>query len=270
MTARQIFVAGAMPSRNANGRALPAKLRFYEPDTAYSTPATVYTTSALDVAHEWPVLSDAAGRFPQIWADSAENFDVVWSDQVTDANIRAFSDIAPLSDYVGAAAAMAEQSAEEAEERAEDAQAAATRAERAAERAESAADGPNTVATSSTTMTLGLGSKTLTLEQTGKDYAEGMEVALASDADPTQRMVGTITEFADPSMTVDVTTYTGSGSASSWVISQTAVGGVQSVAGLTGVVTAEPLKDALEISSTDIADFTAAVNSLAIALAVAL
>jgi hypothetical protein len=89
LTARQIIVPGAMPSRDRNGRALPGKLRFYSPDT--TTPATVYTSSALSVAHSFPILSDSAGRWPAIWANSTDSFDVAWSDQTFDALIASYS-----------------------------------------------------------------------------------------------------------------------------------------------------------------------------------
>lgn len=116
MTARQIIVAGAMPSRDANGRALPAKLRFYMPQT--STPATVYADSDLTVALAWPVISDDAGRFAQIWAEEQQYFDVTWSDLATDSLIAGYSNIRPLSDALSA-------SADEADAAADAAQAAA-------------------------------------------------------------------------------------------------------------------------------------------------
>jgi hypothetical protein len=108
MTARRLIVPGAMPSRDANGRALPAKLRFYEPATAYSTPAVVYTTSALDVPHAWPVLSDGAGRFPAVWADSSDTFDVAYTDQTFDRVLGGpYADLSPLADAMVASADMA-------------------------------------------------------------------------------------------------------------------------------------------------------------------
>ena len=119
MTARQLIVAGAMPSRDANGRALPGKLRFYLPGTP--TPAMVYADSGLTIPLAWPIISDSAGRFPQIWADEQTYFDVVWTDLANDANIAAFSDIRPLSDAMQA-------SAHEANAAADAAQAAADQA----------------------------------------------------------------------------------------------------------------------------------------------
>lgn len=131
MAPRQIIVPGAFPSRDANGRVLPGKLRFYQPNTA--TPATVYTDSLLDTPHPWPILSDTAGRWPQIWADEATYFDVGWSDQVNDNPIATFEDIrgfdgAILSSiaFVDGAVAEAQASADAAAQAASDAQAALT------------------------------------------------------------------------------------------------------------------------------------------------
>jgi hypothetical protein len=132
MAARQIIVPGAMPARDANGHALPSKLRFYEAGSG-STPKSVYTSAALNVAHSFPILSDSAGRFPQIWADEDETFDVSWSDQVYDATVAAYSDVRPLSDAVLA-------STDQAEAAADAAQAAQAAAEEAAASAEAVAD----------------------------------------------------------------------------------------------------------------------------------
>jgi len=125
MTARQIIVPGAMPSRDANGRALPAKLYFYQPDT--TTPATVYTSSALSVAHSFPILSDSAGRFSPIWADDANSFDVVWTD-LNDVRQAAYDDIEPLSSATLASATLAEAAADSAEASATSATASAASA----------------------------------------------------------------------------------------------------------------------------------------------
>lgn len=162
MAARQIIVAGAMPARNTNGRALPSKLRFYLPDT--TTPAVVYTDSDLTIPHTWPIISDDAGRWAQIWADESTYFDVVWTDLATDSNIAAYSDVRALDNAVSASADLATEAALQAQEAADaaaataveiantieelgdfsdavtDAQAAAVTATDAAAEAEAAAD----------------------------------------------------------------------------------------------------------------------------------
>jgi hypothetical protein len=109
-----------------------SKLRFYEAGSG-STPKSVYTSAALNVAHSFPILSDSAGRFPQIWAAEDETFNVTWSDQVYDARVAAYSDVRPLSDAVLASSGQAEAAAGAA-------QAAQAAAEAAAASAEAVAD----------------------------------------------------------------------------------------------------------------------------------
>lgn len=77
MSAGIMIFPGAQPSRNRNGGAVYAELRFYENET--TTPKTVYTTSALNVALPFPVVSDDAGRFPAIWADDAQVYTANWA-----------------------------------------------------------------------------------------------------------------------------------------------------------------------------------------------
>lgn len=131
MTARQLIVAGAMPSRDANGRALPAKFRFYMPGT--TTPATVYADNALSVAHPFPLVSDSAGRWPAVWAEEDLYFDAVWSDLAQDALIAGFADVRPLDGAMAAgvvladaAADVAQAAADAAEQTLADTQAAVT------------------------------------------------------------------------------------------------------------------------------------------------
>jgi hypothetical protein len=114
MAPRQIIVPGAFPSRDANGRALPAKLRFYLPNTA--APATVFSDITLSTPHSWPLISDSAGRWPQIWADDALYFDVAWSDLATDQAIATFEDIQPLQDPVLASIAFVDGAVSQAQD----------------------------------------------------------------------------------------------------------------------------------------------------------
>lgn len=111
MTARPVIVPGAMPSRDGNGRSLPAKLRFYTPGSAFTTTKPVYSDYTLATALSQPVLSDAAGRWPQMWADDAEMFDVAWSDQVYDEQIDTFTNLSPANDATLASAELADNSA---------------------------------------------------------------------------------------------------------------------------------------------------------------
>lgn len=114
MTARRLYIGQAMPSRDPNGRALPAKLKFFDPTGTYDTLKAVYTNSALLTAHAQPVLSDSAGRFPEVWADAAETFDVVWYDQTFGRQLDAWTNITPLSDAMTASAADADAAADAA------------------------------------------------------------------------------------------------------------------------------------------------------------
>lgn len=140
MAARQIIVAGAMPSRNNNGRAMPAQLYFYVPDAAFSTPKSVYTDNSLETAHDFPVESDSSGRFPQIWAEEGEFFDVVWKETATGRQHGAFENVQPLADALLASATQADAAADAAEVSATEAAQSATDLAASVAAAEAAAD----------------------------------------------------------------------------------------------------------------------------------
>jgi hypothetical protein len=95
-----------------------------------------------------------------------------------------------------------------------------TKAAEAAASAASALNAPGTSATSTTSMTVGTGSKAFTLAQTGKAYALGQSVVVASTASPGNQMNGIITAFnsGTGAMTVDVSAIVGSGTFASWTI----------------------------------------------------
>lgn len=102
-----------MPSRDANGRALPGLFRFYMPSSG-GIPKTVYVDAGLTVPHEFPIASDGGGRWPQIWADDGQAFDVGWSDQVFDATIKTFSNVQTVKDALLASADIANAAADAA------------------------------------------------------------------------------------------------------------------------------------------------------------
>lgn len=80
---------------------------------------------------------------------------------------------------------------------------------------------PGTSATSASSLTIGTGSQSLTLAQTGKSFAVGQWVSISSSASPgTQWMLGAITAFTSGTgaMTVSVQAAGGSGTLSSWVV----------------------------------------------------
>ena len=91
----------------------------------------------------------------------------------------------------------------------------------AAASAASAANAPGTQATSVTSLTIGAGSKSLTLQQTGKAFTTGQWVNVLDSANPSVNwMAGAITAFnsGTGAITVDVVTAVGSGTLSSWVV----------------------------------------------------
>lgn len=80
--------------------------------------------------------------------------------------------------------------------------------------------GDRFIATSSSTVTVGAGSKTFTLSTTGKSFAVGAYVMAFKTTDPTVYMIGQVTAFVDPTLTISVssTNYGGGGSVSAWTI----------------------------------------------------
>lgn len=90
----------------------------------------------------------------------------------------------------------------------------------AAVSAASAAMTPATNASSTTSLTVGTGSKSLTIE-TGKNFVLGMNVLLASTASPANTMYGQVTSYTAGSgaLVVNVTQVTGSGTLAAWTVS---------------------------------------------------
>lgn len=109
--------------------------------------------------------------------------------------------------------------------------------------ATSALGGATTNSTSSTSLTIGTGSKALTLAETGKAYVVGQYVIIASTANPANKMVGQVTAFSGVTLTVNVASVTGSGTIAAWSISVT---GAPASAGQTAFTPAG------SISSTDV------------------
>lgn len=174
-----------MPSRDANGRALPAFLRFYAPGTSTSTPKTVYADEALTVAHPFPLPSDSGGRYPQIWADEAEYFDVAWSDQTFDALISGFTDIRPLDDALLASASLAQDAAGQAEEAKDATVAIAAKfgdVDAAISAAQSAQDGAENAATAAATILNGPGGVVALRDQTQALRDETLEFRNQAEA----------------------------------------------------------------------------------------
>lgn len=136
-------------------------------------------------------------------------------DSQADAFLGALPDLA--SD-IGAVASNVYANAVEAASSASTASTAATTASTAAT---TALNAPATQATSSTSLTIGGGSKSLTLAQTGKAFAIGQWVSVADTTNPSTRwLAGAVSAFdsGTGAMTIDVAYITGSGSGGSWAV----------------------------------------------------
>ena len=99
---------------------------------------------------------------------------------------------------------------------------ASNSASQAAASAQTAINAPGTSATSTTSLTIGTGSKTLTI-QTGKSFVVGMFVLIAKTSEPANYMSGQITSYNSSTGELIVVVYSsgGSGTHSDWTISLT-------------------------------------------------
>jgi hypothetical protein len=86
--------------------------------------------------------------------------------------------------------------------------------------AQTAVSAPGTSATSSTSLTLGKGSKTLTI-QTGKSIVPGMFVTIAATADPVKYMAAQVISYDSGTgeLITNALDYDGSGTYSAWTVS---------------------------------------------------
>ena len=107
---------------------------------------------------------------------------------------------------------------------------ATTQAGNAATSASSALNAPGTSATSTTSTAIGTGTKTVTI-QTGKAFAVGQTVVLASAANVANQMIGQITAHnsGTGSLTVNVSAIGGSGTLADWIVSLSALNAGTSV-----------------------------------------
>lgn len=96
-----------------------------------------------------------------------------------------------------------------------------------------------TNATSTTSLTVGAGSKSLTVE-TGKSYVPGMSVKIASTASPSNWMLGDVTSYTTGTgaLVVNVTDASGSGTVAAWTVSQSSPGAITTSAQQTQLYTA--------------------------------
>lgn len=93
-----------------------------------------------------------------------------------------------------------------------------------------ALNGAATSATSTTSLLIGTGTKALTLAQTGKGFAIGQTVVIASNAGATNQMIGIITAFnsGTGAMTVEVSSVGGAGTLADWTVAVSSTAGVSS------------------------------------------
>jgi len=108
---------------------------------------------------------------------------------------------------------------------------ATTKAAEAATSASTAINAPGTSATSTTSLTIGIGTKNLTI-QTGKAYVAGQPVIIARTADPSGTwMTGNILSYNSDTGALSVQTVMkeGTGTFTDWTISLTAPVGISTI-----------------------------------------
>lgn len=118
--------------------------------------------------------------------------------------------------------------------------------------ATTAVNAPGTSATSTSSVLIGTGSKSLTI-QTGKSIVVGMWVVIANTANPANYMVGNVTSYdsGTGALGVNVTQVGGSGTLSAWTVSLTAPPASGQYLPLTGgAIVTNSASDALRITQT--------------------
>lgn len=133
--------------------------------------------------------------------------------------------IPSLSQVIACMSGAVSQALTSANNSASSATASAGSATASANSAASALQAATTSATSTSSITIGGGSKSFTLAQTGKTFIVGQFVSIADTTAPqTKWMLGAITAFVSGTgaITVSVTTSAGNGSGTSWAIAASA------------------------------------------------
>ena len=189
-----------------------------------------------------PALPDAPSRAdPANFADKADAWVAALPTWTTAVNVTA-GQVQTNANNAASAASTAVAAIGSVSIQVNNAEAAAALAESwadaASTSASSAVNAPGTSASSSTSLAIGTGSKSLTIE-TGKQFTIGQTVVIAYTTTPANYMVGQITAFTSGSgaMTVNVSSTGGSGTFAAWSVAITAVAPVLSVNGGTGSIT---------------------------------
>ncbi|MCA3715069.1 hypothetical protein [Phenylobacterium sp.] len=173
-----------------------------------------------------PVLATGLNALVAAAATSASNAASSASSASTSAST-ATTKAGESASSATAAASSATAAAGSATAAASSASSASASASAASASANSALNAPGTNATSTTSLTIGLGSKSLTI-QTGKAFAVGQAAVIASTANPMNQMTGVITAHnsGTGALTVNVLSINGSGTLAAWTISLTALASV--------------------------------------------
>lgn len=201
MASGLLIFPGAQPSRSRSGSIISAELRWYLNET--TTPAVVYTDEALTIPHPFPIVSDDAGRFPLIWADTADFFSVNWVTAAPDSQVQSYDGLSAstavdvqLLDTMNNLLGQAEDILDQV----------------------IAADTSFSM-TSTTSATIGLGSVFLE-GLANKAFLPGTLVTVASNGTPSAYMFGDVTDYdiLNGQIYVNVTDFGGSGTYTDWNI----------------------------------------------------
>lgn len=229
MAANRIIFPGLMPCVDANGDRVPgAKAYFYLDLT--TTAASVYTDATLTVPLSNPVVADAVGTWPAMYADTANIFTVAITDaaglplpNATWAGVTAALDATLASANLAEAALTATVAAEdEAIQASQLANAAMLQAQAYA----AAMSGEVFSPTSASNVAIADGLQVFVLDQTDVLLHEGQTVVVAYEAAPSNQMTGVIQSLVDQTLTVLVSSHAipnGAGPYASWRISLSAV-----------------------------------------------
>jgi hypothetical protein len=148
-------------------------------------------------------------------------------------------------------AAAAQDSAIDAADSADAANASATNASNSADAAANSAAG--IAASSTTSLAVGAGTKVFTVPA-GKQFLASVPMVAVSASDPTKRMFGSVQDYIGPTLTLNITSFDGTGTANDWNISPSgAKGATGGTAGgqLTGALDELKGSDLVAASTVD-------------------